>query len=127
MGVERIIEEMKNKNIAPPEKDRIQIFVACLGDAAQTQCLKILNDLQNAGIRARGAMGKSSMKSQLKTADKLGADFCVILGDVEMREKTAILRNMKIGEQENLPLDEVVKIVAEKYPPEKRDQYSLGE
>jgi len=124
-GVERVIEEMKKKNISPPEKDFTQIFVACLGDVAQSECLKILSDLQDLGIHVRGAFGKSSMKSQLKTADRLGAQFCLILGDVEIREKNVILRNMENGEQENIPLDEVQKVIAEKFPPQKRDFYNL--
>jgi len=46
-----------------------------------------------------------SLKSQLKRADKLNSSFAVIIGDKEISEKQAILRNMKTKDQQTIHLD----------------------
>jgi histidyl-tRNA synthetase len=46
-----------------------------------------------------------SLKSQLKRADKLNSSFALIMGDKEIDEKQAILRNMKTKDQQTIPMD----------------------
>jgi histidyl-tRNA synthetase len=52
-----------------------------------------------------------SLKSQLKRADKLNSSFAVIIGDKEISEKQAILRNMKTKDQQTIPLDDLLKSI----------------
>jgi len=46
------------------------------------------------------------VKAQMKYADKLGAAFSVIIGDNELENGTAQLKNMKTGETIELPIDD---------------------
>ena len=49
-----------------------------------------------------------SLKSQMSLADRQGAALVVIMGDQELAENKAVLRRMATGEQETLPLGELV-------------------
>jgi histidyl-tRNA synthetase len=126
-GMERIILNMKREKIAVPSKDDIHIFVAQLGDEAKKQCLNLIWELRERGVKTVGALGKGSMKAQLRLADKFHVPYTLILGITEVREGTIIIRNMAKGQQRIIPIDtaidEIVKLIGEK----NLDKYSPGE
>jgi histidyl-tRNA synthetase len=113
-GIERIIAHMQAANLTVPDKDQVQVFVAQLGWEAKKAALSVLTELREAGVHTLGALGTASMKSQLGKADKFGVQYTVILGEVEVREGKAIIRDMAAGKQEIVPLEEAVSEVLKK-------------
>ena len=111
-GMERIIEYMKEAGIRPPNKDAVSIFVAQLGQVAKKKSLILINDLRNQGLNVVGAAGSGSMKSQMSFADRINAQYSLILGQIEVQEGTIILRNMKKGSQEIVPYEGIVEKMA---------------
>ena len=111
MGVERIVGHMKDAGIEAESKDTVHFFVAQLGEEGKKKALKIATNLRDLGYNAIGGMGKSSMKAQLKMADRSGARWAIILGEIEVRENKAILRDMHLGKQEIIPLDNIEQTV----------------
>ncbi|MBU0727576.1 ATP phosphoribosyltransferase regulatory subunit, partial [Patescibacteria group bacterium] len=107
-GMERTIEYMKEAGIRPPNKDVVAIFVAQLGLVAKKKSLSLINELRDKGLNVVGAVGKDSMKAQMSLADRLGAKYSLILGQVEVKEGTVILRDMAKGAQETIPYDGIV-------------------
>ena len=71
------------------------IFVAALGEKSQSLAFEWICQLGLTGINAEMDFSDKSLKSQMKRADRLGAPYVLILGDKELEEKTAILRNME--------------------------------
>ncbi|MEI7511413.1 MAG: histidine--tRNA ligase [Candidatus Peregrinibacteria bacterium] len=126
-GMERVMMHLKEAGITPPPKDRIHVFVAQLGEEAKKKAMRLVSDLREEGIHTMGAMGKSSMKAQLKMADKFGVDWTVILGEVEVRNGTAIIRDMEHGRQEIVPMNTIIPEIIKLVGAEKRDRYELGE
>lgn len=116
-GMERTIEYMKEAGIRPPNKDAVAIFIAQLGLVAKKKSLSLINELRDKGINVVGAAGKGSMKSQMGLADRLGAQYSLILGQIEVQEGTIILRDMKRGSQETVSyegiVDRMVKLLGE--------------
>ena len=112
-GIERTIDYMKEAGIRPPNKDKVAIFVAQLGLAAKKKALPLINTLREKGINVMGAIGKDSMKAQMSLADKLDAEYSLIFGQVEVKEGTIILRNMKRGSQEIVPFEGIVDKMVE--------------
>jgi histidyl-tRNA synthetase len=108
VGFERLIaclpEEGKNKF-------KTDLFIATLGEQAQKLAFGLTNELRRAGISAEMDYADKSLKSQLKRADKLNSSFAVIIGDKEISEKQAILRNMKTKDQQTIPLDDLLKSI----------------
>ena len=107
-GIERLVEYMKEVGIRPPNKDKVELFVAHLGLLAKKKSLPLINTLRDKGINTVGAIGKSSMKGQMSLADKMNARYSLILGQVEVQEGTIILRDMQRGSQETIKFEGIV-------------------
>ena len=52
-----------------------------------------------------------SLKSQMKRADRLATDYVLIVGDKELKEGAAILRNMQTKDQVSIALEAIVDSV----------------
>jgi histidyl-tRNA synthetase len=58
-----------------------------------------------AGAHIETDYGARSLKSQMKRSDKLGCRYTLILGERELQEKQALLRDMKGSAQQTIGLD----------------------
>lgn len=126
-GMERIVDNMKREKISVPKKDDLHVFVAQLGFEAKKKCLLLIEKLRDAGIKTLGALGKDSVKAQLRIADRFAVPYTIIMGITEVRDGTAIVRDMKRGSQQIIKyekvLDEMKKLIGE----DSLDTYSPGE
>ena len=113
-GIERIVHELKRKNVKIPEAPAPRIFLIQLGDMAKRKSLKLFEELRNNGISAASSFGRDSIKSQLKIADKLGVEYTLILGQKEALEDTIILREMLAGEQLTIPMRKLMDVLKTK-------------
>ncbi len=109
MGIERVVTIMKDRGMTPPKPAGASVFLAQLGVAAKRKSLKLLEDFRKAKIQVAESFGKDSLKAQLTIADRIGAKYTLLLGQREALEETIIIRDMKIGKQETVKLDKVVK------------------
>ena len=85
------------------------IFIAALGKRSQSLAFEWICQLGLTGIGAEMDFSDKSLKSQMKRADRLGSSYVLILGDKELAEGAAILRNMATKEQVSLPIDGMVE------------------
>ncbi|WP_447963896.1 histidine--tRNA ligase [Nitrospira sp. Ecomares 2.1] len=104
VGLERVALLLSN-HLSTPHPPLF--FVAGFGKDAKPMALKLLHTLREAGIRADTDYKSVNLKSLLRSADKLGASYAIILGDDEARSETAILRNMTTKAQESVKLKEI--------------------
>ena len=122
-GMERMMDRMKDRKILAPDKDTVDVFVVQLGWEPKKKAMQLLTELRNLGVHAMGAIGKASMKAQLEKADKFDALYALILGEAEVREGQAIIRDMRAGKQEIVPLNAVVREIILKLGDELLDVY----
>lgn len=123
---ERIEDLMKRENITIKNKDTVHVFVAQLGAEAKKKCLSLLMKLRDAGIHAVGALGKGSMREQLSLAEKFKAPWTVLMGQIEVQEEIAIIRNMKVGSQEIVRYDDVIDELINRIGEGDLDKYTVG-
>jgi histidyl-tRNA synthetase len=114
LGVERVIEAMKAKEVKFPKPIKPPVFLAQLGNLAKRKGLRLLEDFRRAKIQVAESFGRDSLKAQLKMADKIGARYTLLLGQKEALEETIIIRDMKTGKQETVKLDKVVREIKKK-------------
>ena len=57
---------------------------------------------------------EKGLRAQLKTADRSGAEWAVILGGDELERGEASLKNMRDRAQETAPLDAVIDTIVER-------------
>jgi len=108
-GIERIINLMKTKAVRFPKEIKSPIFLAQLGDLAKRKILKLVENFREAKIPIAESLGRDSLKTQLKMADKIETKYTLILGQKEALEGTIIIRDMKTGSQETVKLEKAVK------------------
>jgi histidyl-tRNA synthetase len=87
----------------------MDVFVATMGEAARPAGLKLLYELRAAGISADTDYLGRSLKAQMKYAGKQSARFVVILGEDEVKNGVAAVKNMDAGEQSTVPLAELAQ------------------
>ena len=89
---------------------KIDVFVISAGDDAVTNSLKICDTLRNQlGIKVMMDFTRGSFKSQMRQANKLNAEYVIILGEEEIKRKVGIIKTMSSGEQFEAPLDTIHK------------------
>lgn len=110
-GIERIILAIQEQGLEIKRVRKADVFLAQLGELAKKKSLKVFEDLRDAGIDIVEALGKNSIKSQLKVADKLGVKMTLILGQKEAIDGTIIIRDMESGIQEIVDIAKVVREV----------------
>lgn len=88
------------------------VFIAALGPECQANAFQWSCALGVQGITADMDMEDRSLKSQMKRANRMGADYVLIYGENERKEGVAVLRNMATKEQTSIPLDKVVHEIA---------------
>ncbi len=108
MGIERVILSLREQGIEPPALAYPRVQVSPLGEAARVPAIELVRDLRAAGIGALLAFGSRSLKSQLKSADKAGVAFTLIIGDQELANGVAIARDMATSQQAPVPMSQVV-------------------
>jgi len=70
--------------------------------------IPIIQKLRSADIAAGFDIDKKSVKAQMKAADKSGAEYTVVVGEDEIANNAVTLRNMKSGDQRQIPLPEFI-------------------
>lgn len=109
MGIDRIALGLKEKDVNIPESfPRPKIFLVQLGEAAKRKSINLYESFRKAGIEAKSSIGRDSIKSQLRIANRLGVNFALIFGQKEALDDTIILRDMNTGVQETIPLEKIV-------------------
>ena len=103
IGMERLVSLMPAANESFVQNP--DIFIAALGDVPRLWAFALCNYLRMAGVRAEMGYDEKSLKSQMKRSDKLMCSFTLILGDREIQENKAELKDMKKGTQETIKLD----------------------
>ena len=106
-GIERMILNLKRQQVAIPSLDRPGVFIACLGEAARAEAAAQAAKLRKCGIGVLTSLGEKSLKAQLRQANTLGAAYAVILGDDELKNGTAVVRDMASAKQETVPLNKL--------------------
>lgn len=108
------------------EKKKTDLFIATTNDKnAYIKAFSLLNELRANEISCDIDYEGKSLKAQMRMADKLGARFVLIIGDKELAEEKATLRDMKKKKEgvkeEVVAFKEIIKTVKEKLKPGNRE------
>jgi len=106
IGFDRLAEIVASNNVSIPG---IDLFIATLGEQAKTTALEWSCNIAVSGIKTEMDFSEKGLKGQMKKADRLGARYVLILGDKEIGEGSAVLRNMTTKEQCPVPIEGIVE------------------
>lgn len=112
-SIERFILAMKAENVDLPVPQSLDAYLVTLGDEASRLGPLLLQRLRDAGIRAdKDYLGKK-MKAQLKAADRYQASYTIIIGEDEIANQQALVKQMATGEQTVVSISELTSFLQE--------------
>lgn len=106
MGIERLLMLMDKQGIEIPKPSTCDLYVATMGDKAKEKAFSLIKSVRDSGLIAETDVVGRGLRPQMKYADKIGAKFSVVLGDNEIEQNSAEVKNMTTGEKTTLALDE---------------------
>ena len=109
LGMERVTELLRETGVAVPGVTP-QVYVVLAGASAERAGLALAEGWRDAldGVRLAVHLGGGSFKSQMKRADRSGAELAVIIGDDEAARGTAAIKSLRSeGPQEECAWPEV--------------------
>lgn len=120
IGMERLLLLIEEANGQLPERKVNNIVIAVMDKRNYLYAMKLQNKLLSESCKfSETALNVSlineqtSLKSQMKKADKLNADYVLILGKSEITENCVTIKNMKTGEQFNKAIEKINSIFKE--------------
>lgn len=108
LGVDRVMLAAQVEGVAIADHHRCEVFCVPLGDKAKTRLVSVAGALRGEGVRVDLAYGGRGLKGAMKAADRSGARFAVVLGERDLDEGVAQLKELASGEQRTVPLAELV-------------------
>ncbi len=106
MGVERLLSVA---SIKVPE--RSFVYFAYLGEEAKKESLKLARSLRSEGIECLVEFRERKMKDHFSRANKLGAEWVLIIGEDELRKGKFQLKDMTKARQFEGSLTELASII----------------
>lgn len=113
MGLERLVllmETLELTNVRP----NVDVYMVTMGEGslvAGMSLAEILRD-QLPELRVMTHFGGGNFKKQFKRADKVGARIAIVLGEDEVANNKATLKDLQAGEQYTLSQGEIVAKIA---------------
>lgn len=108
LGLERLVL-LAEKHAAAPVIPRSYFIIVMLEDALSL-AINLQQNIAAHGMIAAVGEPEKGIKRQMKDADRLKADFTIIIGEDELKGGFVTLRDMKEGSQKKLILEEIEKL-----------------
>ncbi|RNI22459.1 histidine--tRNA ligase [Rufibacter latericius] len=111
-GVDRIFDVLEELNLFPKESQTItQLLIANFDEASMRYALPVLQTLRAAGISAELYPESAKLKKQMAYADQKRIPNVLLIGSEEIESGLLNLRNMRTGQQEKLPLAQILEVL----------------
>ncbi len=112
LGMERLLMVLESLSVELPSLDPPKVYLAALGSDALLANLKMAEALRAAGVGVVASLDARSLKSQMRTANRIGAEFAVIRGGDELTRGVVACRTMSDSSQVELPESDLLEFVA---------------
>jgi len=105
-GMERLMIalEQNKTEVLPPQP---KLYLAALDASSRAWAFRAACELRRKGIQVEMDYLERSLKSQMRDANRLAAEFVLVVGDEELKSGSGKLKNMKSGEERSVPLKDL--------------------
>lgn len=112
-GADRIYDVMTGLGLFPEEVNcTTRVLFTNLGTAEQAAVLPLLRTLRGEGISAEIYSEAGKMKKQMEYANRRAIPYVVIVGSQEIEAGAATVKDMRSGEQRQVPFAELVQALS---------------
>jgi len=111
-GADRIYDVMEELDLFPENVHHsTQVLLVNFGEEEVKHSLLLLEIIQQVGIRAELYPDSDKLKKQMKYADQKGIPLVLLVGEEEIKSGSYNLKHMKTGLQENVTIEQLIKII----------------
>ncbi|UCZ54368.1 histidine--tRNA ligase [Bacillus shivajii] len=111
LSLERLLMALETQNIELPIQDTVDAYFIAMGEEAKKNAPKLVHEMRRNGIVVDTDYMNKKMKAQFKAADRLGANFAMILGEDELNENVVLIKDLSTGEQQKVAIEEAAEWV----------------
>ncbi len=107
-GVDRIYDVMEELKLFPASvHNGTQVLFFNLGEAEGRVAFSLMQQLRSIGVRCELYHENAKFDKQFKYAEKKNIPFAVIIGSKELENKTCVVKDLRKGEQQTIPVDQL--------------------
>lgn len=108
-GADRIYDVLEELKLFPESaSESTRVLISNFDQQAERYALPLLQKLRNAGISAEIYPSSVKLKKQMNYADDKNIPYVILIGSEEMETGLLSLKNMKSGEQQKLPAEQII-------------------
>lgn len=110
IGLTRLFYKLQELNLIKSDKKSISdvLIIPMVEDFSIP--LKVANTLRNNGVNTEIYLNNKKLKAKFKYADKLEIPYVIVIGEDEIEKQIVKLKDMKTGEEKEIPLKEIDKL-----------------
>jgi histidyl-tRNA synthetase len=112
-GLERVLQTMNQQAIVFPKAPHPLIYFIPMGSQAKNFCFTTASQLRHNNIPCEIDLSGKKIQSCLQMANHLDAEFCVVIGDDELKTQRAQIKNLNTRESFEVALTELPSKIIE--------------
>lgn len=109
LGLDRILEVMKQNKMFKEEKNKTSVFVANVDESVVSDVINVVQKLRENRISAQMDLVGKNLSKQLEYANSLGIPYVIVIGKKEVESKKFKLKDMKRKTEKDLSLESIIK------------------
>lgn len=110
MGDVTLQNFLETHDLLPKLMTETEVYAVLVGDVYEP-AQKIVTQLRRSGVKTAVDITKRKLDKQLKTADKKGIRYALIIGEKELADEQFVLRNLHDGSQETHSIERIISII----------------
>lgn len=108
VGIERILMLLENTGVQIENPNKIEYYVAPMGERESVKAFEIVNKLRAKGIVADFDHMGRGIKAQFKYADKIGAKKVIVIGSNELEKGIVKVKDMTDGTEQEVSIESLI-------------------
>jgi histidyl-tRNA synthetase len=113
LGVDRTLLACRAEGLDVVAQPLVEVYVVPLGAACTAAVLPVVAALRRNGVSCDVSWGGRGLRGALRTADALGARCAVIVGERDLADDSATVRDLRSGAQQHVALAEAARAVGD--------------
>ncbi|MEJ5350324.1 MAG: histidine--tRNA ligase [Melioribacteraceae bacterium] len=111
-GIERILLACENEKTLNANEESIDLYIVTIEKNLSEFAFNLAVKLRESNLTVELDYLERSLKAQMREANKLNSRFTLIAGGEEYQNGFLVLKNMSNGEQINIPVDDINKLIS---------------
>ena len=108
LGLERLLNAIEAENIKLPIKEELDIYIAPMSEEEIPYAVSLTQGLRLTGFSVDMDSMNRKLANNFKQADRLNANYVIIIGDEEVKSNVLTIKNNKTKEEYKVKVEDLV-------------------